>query len=92
MLYRPVFVDSLALSSLHKYLCQIFIRYLTFPVLGLVQLSQSGQPAVILLRPDVFPHDEENGGTDEAELDSAGEEEGSAALVQIMHHLQRKNF
>ena len=44
-----------------------------------------------MLGSDVFPHDEENGGTDEAELDSAGEEEGAAALVQIMHHLQRKN-
>ena len=53
-----------------------------------MQLSQSGQPAVILLRPDVFPHDEEDGGTDEAELDGAGEEEGAAALVQVVHHLQ----
>ena len=36
----------------------------------------------------MFPHDEEDGGADEAELDGAGEEEGAAALVQVMHHLE----
>ena len=53
----------------------------------IVELPEPGQLAVLVLRPDVFPHDEEDGGADEAELDGAGEEEGTAALMEIMHHL-----
>ena len=34
-----------------------------------------------MLGSNVFPHDEEDGGADEAELDGAGEEEGAAALM-----------
>ena len=37
---------------------------------------------------DVSPHDEENCSTNEAELNGAGEEEGAAALMQVMHHLE----
>ena len=44
-----------------------------------------------MLPPDVFPHDEQDGGADEAELDGAGEEEGAAALMEIMHHLQSEH-
>ena len=54
----------------------------------IVELPQPSQLAVLVLRPDVFPHDEQDGGADEAELDGAGEEEGAAALMEIMHHLQ----
>ena len=41
---------------------------------------------------DVLPHDKEDGGADEAELDSAGEEEGAAALMEIMHHLLSEHY
>ena len=54
-----------------------------------MELPQPGQLVVLVLRPDVFPHDEQDGGADEAELDGAGEEEGAAALMKIMHHLER---
>ena len=57
----------------------------------IVELPQPRQLVVLVLRPDVFPHDEQDGGADEAELDGAGEEEGAAALMQIMHHLQAKH-
>ena len=56
-----------------------------------MELPQPGQLVVLVLRPDVFPHDEQDGGADEAELDGAGEEEGAAALMEIMHHLQSKH-
>ena len=39
----------------------------------------------------MFPHDEEDGGADEAELDGAGEEEGAAALMKIVHHLRSEH-
>ena len=91
MLYRPVLVASLALSSLRNMekfvqISSNILKYRT--LLGAVQAPQSAQLEVLVLPPDVFPHDEEDGGADEAELDGAGEEEGSAGLVKVVHHLQ----
>ena len=38
-----------------------------------------------VLEADVLPHDEEDGGGDEGELDGAGEEEGGAVLQHLPH-------
>ena len=56
----------------------------------ILELPEPSQLGELVLRPNVFPHDEQDGGADEAELDGAGEEEGAAALMQIMHYLQSK--
>lgn len=53
-----------------------------------MQLPQPPQLQLLVLAPDVFPHDEQDGGADEAEFDGAGKQEGAASLVQVMHHLR----
>ena len=47
-----------------------------------------GPPDNPLLPGDLLPHDVEDGGADEAVLDGAGEQEGGAALQQLVQSLE----
>ena len=44
---------------------------------------------VVVLLVDVLPHDEEDGGADEAVLDGAGEQEGARRRQQPRHDVVR---